>query len=244
MPGTVKVCMALPKGPRHSPYPDLSLKSKDIYINQKSAWTVLFKGFFIFILNYVYGCGEGCACKRSSHGGQKRALDPLELEFKAMTSCTSWILGTQRGSSVRTLCILFLITQPSLQPPPSGLFYKSCTHRNWRSPEGERWLFWFKKKKKKHPPAHTCKPSSHSNKGNSETWSNLPEFSQPVSKFGSRSPATIFTASRFLTVSNSWWLVMAQGRCEICEMSKKKKSHGSAHFKYLRLLNCCMLATT
>jgi hypothetical protein len=33
-----------------------------------------------------------------------------------------------------------------------------------------------------------------------------------VSKFDSKSPATTFMASRFLTISKSWWLGMASGK--------------------------------
>lgn len=73
-------------------------------------------------------------------------LDPLQLKLQAIISCPSWILGTRLGSSAGTLCILNHAAM--FQPPPSGPFRESYAHRNWRSPEGERWLFWFKKKKK------------------------------------------------------------------------------------------------
>lgn len=93
-------------------------------------------------------------------------LDPLQLKLQAIMSRPSWILGTRLGSSAGTLCILNHAAM--FQPPPSGPFHESYAHRNWRSPEGERWLFWFKKKKK----THVHKLSSHSDKGDSETRSN------------------------------------------------------------------------
>lgn len=91
------------------------------------------------------------------------------------------------------------ITQPCLQPPPSGLFYMSYAHRVGGAPREKG---GFSGKKETHPPTPMCKPS-RSNKGNSKTSSHSREFTQLVSKFGSRSPATILTAPGFLTVPNS-----------------------------------------
>lgn len=58
----------------------------------------LFPNLFLF-LNYkhVCICVEVCAHECSAHRGQKRALDPLELEFHAVMSCLIGVLGTEPG---------------------------------------------------------------------------------------------------------------------------------------------------
>jgi hypothetical protein len=38
-----------------------------------------------------------------ARGSQKKALDPLEPEFRAVVSCMVWVLGTKLGSSERAL---------------------------------------------------------------------------------------------------------------------------------------------
>jgi hypothetical protein len=38
----------------------------------------------------------------STHRGQKRASDPLELELQALVSCSTQVLGTELRSSART----------------------------------------------------------------------------------------------------------------------------------------------
>lgn len=47
-----------------------------------------------------------------AHGGQKKAADPLELEFQAVVSCLIRGIGTESGSSARAVCAL----EPSLYP--------------------------------------------------------------------------------------------------------------------------------
>lgn len=46
----------------------------------------------------VYVVGE-YSHEGSNHRGQKRALDPLELEIEVVASSTMWLLGTELGSS-------------------------------------------------------------------------------------------------------------------------------------------------
>lgn len=50
---------------------------------------------------------------RSGHGGQKRALDSLELELKVVVSGLTWVLGTKLGPLQEQQ--IFLIIEPSLQ---------------------------------------------------------------------------------------------------------------------------------
>lgn len=40
------------------------------------------------------------------HGGQKRALDPLELELLVVMIGPVWVLGTELRSSVKAACTL------------------------------------------------------------------------------------------------------------------------------------------
>lgn len=42
----------------------------------------------------------------SAYGGQKRELDPLELELYMVISQPVWVLGTKLGTSVRAICTL------------------------------------------------------------------------------------------------------------------------------------------
>lgn len=46
-----------------------------------------------------------CVC---SSGGQKRALEPQELESQAVVSCLMWVMGSNPGSSGRVACAQWL----------------------------------------------------------------------------------------------------------------------------------------
>jgi hypothetical protein len=51
----------------------------------------------------MYLCGV-CVCMCACIGGdQKRALNPLALEFQVVVSHLMWILGTELRSSARTM---------------------------------------------------------------------------------------------------------------------------------------------
>ena len=41
--------------------------------------------------------------------GQKRALDPLELELQTAVSCLAWVLGTELGSSAEVVTHFLLL---------------------------------------------------------------------------------------------------------------------------------------
>ena len=56
-----------------------------------------------------YGCwyiNSAFICVSVAYGGQKRVLDPLELELQAFVSNLIWVLETILGSSVRATIVL------------------------------------------------------------------------------------------------------------------------------------------
>lgn len=62
-----------------------------------------------------------CACMVDDHGGQKRALDTVELTMQVVVSQTMWMLGTALRSSTRAVCAF---SEPSLQPHSSRFFLR------------------------------------------------------------------------------------------------------------------------
>lgn len=47
-----------------------------------------------------------CVYLNTAFGGQRRVLDPVELEFHAVLSCLMWGLGTETKYSGRTVLVL------------------------------------------------------------------------------------------------------------------------------------------
>ena len=53
-----------------------------------------------------------------AHGGQKKVLDPLELELHVVVSCVTWVIG----NTLQEQCV-FLRAVPSLQPHTLGFVH-------------------------------------------------------------------------------------------------------------------------
>ena len=51
-----------------------------------------------------------CACECSTYGGQKRALNSLELELQVEARCRMWILGMELGPFASSTSALGLVT--------------------------------------------------------------------------------------------------------------------------------------
>lgn len=59
-----------------------------------------------------------------THGGQKKALDPLELKLTSV-SLPMWSLGTNLGTSGRVLTAINHLSSPSLLDAMHGRFQRS-----------------------------------------------------------------------------------------------------------------------
>ena len=59
-----------------------------------------------------------------THGGQKKALDPLELKLTSV-SLPMWSLGTNLGTSGRVLIAIDHLSNPSLLDAMHGCFQRS-----------------------------------------------------------------------------------------------------------------------
>ena len=78
-------------------------------------------------------CVPACLSVHHVHAGtwgQKRVLDLLELVLQVAVSCPRWVLGTERGSSGRTLSVLSHWAISPAPPPTRHQFhlYRICYH--------------------------------------------------------------------------------------------------------------------
>ena len=92
---------------------------------------------------YVCACVHACGCPRNSEGlgspCQKRASDPMQLEFKAAMSCLAWRLDTKLQSSAT---VAGTLKQCAISPPPEPYFFTgSACRQNCLSfpPSKKRW---------------------------------------------------------------------------------------------------------
>jgi hypothetical protein len=66
-----------------------------------------FQIYFSFLCDECFVCTYICApCRCGTLGGQKRAVDLLELEFQTVISHTLCVLGIEARSSMRAVSIL------------------------------------------------------------------------------------------------------------------------------------------
>lgn len=82
-------------------------------------YMLLFRDLFMFLILCTCVCVflSVCLCTRcmpSVSGGQKKALDALELELQASMSCLMWVLGTKLKSPAKAASAFKV--EPSLQP--------------------------------------------------------------------------------------------------------------------------------
>lgn len=71
---------------------------------------------YIFLLCVWVFFLHGCLCPYpcSAHWGQKRVLEPLELQLQIVVRCLGWVLGADHESSS---AVCALNCKPSLQTP-------------------------------------------------------------------------------------------------------------------------------
>ena len=56
--------------------------------------------------------------------GQKRVLDPLELELQEVVSCLTWVLGAELRSSAR---VAHILNHGAMSPTPNLRSLKATT---------------------------------------------------------------------------------------------------------------------
>lgn len=85
--------------------------------------------FWIVLCECVPACLSGHHVHAGTWG-QKRVLDLLELVLQVAVSCPRWVLGTERGSSGRTLSVLSHWAISPAPPPTRHQFhlYRICYH--------------------------------------------------------------------------------------------------------------------
>lgn len=60
----------------------------------------------MLVIYLLFRCVCVPACLHVYHRGQKRVLDPLELELRVLANWLMWVLGTEPRSSVRAASAL------------------------------------------------------------------------------------------------------------------------------------------
>lgn len=99
---------------------ELKRKSKRQETSELCEYHVFFKDLFFFIFIFaihVYICASVCTCTCMWEGscrGQKKVMDPSELELQGFVSCQTSLIALERQSSRQSRRLALLLSHISL----------------------------------------------------------------------------------------------------------------------------------